>query len=152
MKTNTQLLALIAVISLFISHTTQAQILQTKSEIIEAYGEPFSAGVTKDGENFLYYKIPITTKNSGTYQQCRVMFFKTNSDGSETCYKWKILEPKSEMNYNISSFTNDLVEIGDMKWKDFDRGIFYQIEEKNGACKITAWYDNEASLVRVYKF
>lgn len=145
---------LIGIFLVFFSfgQVAEAQILQTKSEIIATYGEPFSSGVNSDGENYLYYKIPVTTKNSGTYNQCRVLVFKPSTHGEEICYKWKILEPATETNYNITSFTKDLVQVGDMKWKDFDKGIFYTIENVNKICKITAWYENDPGLVRVYKF
>jgi len=131
---------------------TEAQILQSKSEVIEVYGTPFSSGTTKKGENYLYYKIPMTTKSSGTYNQGKVMFFKKEENGNEYCYRFKVLEPSSETLYNITSFNRDLVQTGESEWKDFARGITYHLEEDNGVCKIQAWYDNEVDLVRVYKF
>lgn len=128
-----------------------AQILQTKSEILKDYGEPFSEGVTKSGENYLFYKIPVTTKNSGTYEQRRVIFLKKGDDGTETCYRWKIIEPSSETIYNVSAFSRDLVEIGEFQWKDYGKGIIYEVKEVKGVCKITAWYDNSVDLVKAYK-
>lgn len=129
-----------------------AQILQSRSEVIKTYGDPFYSGTTKNGDNFLYYKTPVTTQASGTYDQRRVLFFKKADDGTEVCYKFKIVEPATETGYNIFSFTRDLVQIDEMKWKDFGKGIIYEVEEKKGVCKITAKYDNEVSLAKVYKF
>ncbi len=137
---------------LFLIPGAQAQILQEKGDVIKEYGEPFSAGVTKSGENYLFYKMPVTTKASGTYNQGRVLYFKTFSDGSEVCYKFKVVEPISETIYNITSFTRDLVQIEDMQWKDYARGIVYNIKEVKGVCLITAEYDNEVSLAKVVKF
>lgn len=134
------------------SPTTQAQILQTRSDVIKTYGEPFHSGVTENGENFLFYKLPVTTKTSGTYNQRRVLFFKDFGDSSEVCYKFKIIEPSSETGYNISSFTKDFVQTSDTQWKDYGKGIIYEVKERKGICTITAEYDNEVGLVRVYKF
>ena len=131
--------------------SANAQILQTKAEILKTYGEPFSEGVTRNGENYLFYKIPVSTKNSGTYEQRRVMFLKKGEDGTETCYRWKIIEPASETGYNVTSFSRDLVQIGEMQWKDYGKGIIYEIKEVKGVCKITAWYDNNVDLAKVYK-
>ena len=143
---------LMGVCLFLIAFSFQAQILQTQEEIIETYGEPFHSGVTQNGEHFLFYKIPVTTKTSGTYDQRRILFFKNFGDGSEVCYKFKIIEPSSETNYNISSFSNDLVQTADSQWKDYSKGIVYEVKEVKGVCLITAEYDNEVGLVRVYKF
>lgn len=143
---------LIFALTLIFSAKVSAQILQTRNEVIDIYGEPFHTGVTEKGENFHFYKIPITTKSSGTYDQRRIMFFKTFDDGSEVCYKFKIVEPSSETLDNIASFSNDLVQTDEMQWKDYGKGIVYSLKEIKGVCLITAEYKNEAGLVRVYKF
>ena len=137
---------------LFLIPTTEAQILQSHSDVLEEYGTPFSSGVTKSGENYLFYKIPITTKTSGTYNQGRILYFKTGDDGVETCYKFKIIEPTTETVFNEISFNRDLVQIADRQWKDYGKGIIYKLEEVKGVCKITAWYDNSVDIVKVYKF
>lgn len=151
MKKNIQLFLGLGLFFLIFGQTADAQILQTKSEVIETYGTPFYSGVSDEGENFLFYKFPVTTNSSGTYYQRRVLFFKKTEDGTETCYKFKIIEPSSETLYNVSSFTRNLVQVKDMQWKDYAKGIVYNVEEVNGVCKITAWYDNEVGLAKVYK-
>ncbi len=152
MKTNYKFLLGIGIMFLFLIPTAEAQILQTQSEVIKEYGTPFSSGVTKKGENYLFYKIPITTKTSGTYNQGKIIYFKTDKDGTETCYKFKIIEPSTETAFNEISFNRDLVQIADRQWKDYGKGIVYTLEEVKGICKITAWYDNSVDLVKVYKF
>ncbi len=152
MKASFKLSLGIGLLFLIASFSANAQILQTRSDIITSYGEPFHEGITKDGENFLFYKTPVTTNSSGTYHQRRVLFFKKADDGTEVCYKWKILEPSSETVNNINSFKENLVQIEDKQWKDFAKGIIYQVDEIKGVCKITAWYDNNVDLVKVYKF
>lgn len=152
MKTNYKFLLGIGIMFLFLIPTTEAQILKTQSEVIEEYGTPFSSGVTKNGENYLFYKIPFTTQTSGTYNQGRIIYFRTDEDGTQTCYKFKIIEPTTETAYNEASFTRDLVQVGDREWKDHAKGITYKLEEVKGICKITAWYDNEVGLAKVYKF
>ena len=136
---------------LFFNQTAEAQILQTHNEILEAYGTPFHEGVTEEGEKFLYYKIPVRTETSGVYSQRKVMFFKKSDDGTEICYKWKVLEPSSELKLNITSFNRNLVQIGDKKWKDYGKSIVYELQKVNGVCAITAWYDSEVELAKVYK-
>ncbi|CAM4050936.1 hypothetical protein [Gillisia limnaea] len=152
MKTKFQFIVGLGIILLFLIPGAQAQILQSKSDVIKEYGDPFSAGVTKSGENYLFYKMPVTTKASGTYNQGRILYFKTFSNGVEVCYKFKIVEPTSETIYNITSFTRDLVQTDDMQWNDYAKGIVYKIKEIKGVCLITAEYDNEVSLAKVYKF
>ncbi len=142
----------IGLIFLIFGQAAEAQILQTKSEVMEIYGTPFYSGTTEKGENYLYYKIPMKTKTSGTYDQGRVLFFEKDEKGIEYCYRFKILEPSSETIYNITAFNRDLVQTGESEWKDFAKGIIYQLKEDNGVCKIQARYDNEVGLVRVYKF
>ena len=150
MKTKIQLFIGITLLFFMFNLESSAQILQTKSEIIKTYGTPFSAGITEDGEHYLFYKIPVTTANSGTYLQRRVMYFN-GENADDTCYKWKIIEPSSETRFNISSFKENLVQTGDMEWKDYGKGIVYKVKEFNGLCKITASYDNEVALAKVYK-
>lgn len=152
MKTKFQFIAGLALMLLFLIPGAEAQILQSKSDVIKEYGEPFSEGVTKSGEKYLYYKIPVTTQASGTYNQGRILYFKTYSNGTDVCYKFKIVEPTSETIYNITSFTRDLVQTDEMQWKDYAKGIVYKIKEVKGVCLITAEYDNEVSLAKVYKF
>lgn len=152
MKPQIKYLLSVGLLLMAFIQTTQAQILQSQEEIVKTYGEPFHSGITEKGEHFLFYKIPVTTKNSGTYNQRRILFFKDFGDGSEICYKFKIIEPSSETNYNISSFSKDLVQTADSQWKDYGKGIIYEVKEVKGVCLITAEYDNEVGLVRVYKF
>ncbi len=151
MKKKFQFIVGIAIMFLFLIPGADAQILQTQEEIIETYGEPFSSGISKQGENYLFYKIPVTTEASGTYNQGWVLYIKTFSNGSEICYKFKIVEPTSETIYNINSFNRDLVQTDDMKWKDHARGITYTVKEVKGVCLITAEYENDVSLAKVYK-
>ncbi len=151
MKKKFQFIVGIAIMFLFLIPGAEAQILQTQEEIIETYGEPFSSGISKKGEKYLFYKIPVTTEASGSYNQGWVLYLKTFSDGSDVCYKFKIVEPTSETIYNITSFNRDLVQTDDMRWKDYARGITYTVKEVKSVCLITAEYDNEVSLAKVYK-
>lgn len=151
MKTHFKLLLATGLLFFLFIPGINSQILQTQEEIIKTYGEPFSSGISKNGENYLFYKIPVTTEASGTYNQGWVLYLKTFSNGSEVCYKFKIVEPTSETIYNINSFNRDLVQTDDMRWKDHARGITYTVKEVKGVCLITAEYDNDVSLAKVYK-
>ena len=151
MKAKITLILGIFLLSLIFSQTAEAQILQTRSEIIETYGTPFSSGVLESGEQYLFYKYPVTTKNSGTYLQRKVLYLKESDNGEVTCFKWKILEPSTETNFNLTSFKENLVQIGENQWKDYGKGIVYELKVKKGVCAITAWYDSEVALAKVYK-
>lgn len=151
MKTKIQLLICSGLFLFLFAPVAEAQILQTREQVLESYGEPFSSGVSRSGENYMFYKVPVKTETSGTFYQCKVLYFKPFANGSETCYKWKIIEPASEAPDNISSFTRQLVQLDDLKWKDFDKGIIYEMEVGEKACKIIAKYDGEAALAKVYK-
>lgn len=152
MKTNFKISLGIGLMFLIFTQSIEAQILQTRSEILETYGTPFCSGTSENDESYLFYKIPVTTEASGTYKQRKVFLFKKSDSGEEICYKFKILEPASETIYNEISFNRNLVETGEKQWKDYSRGIVYRLEEKNGICEITARYDNDVDLVKVYKF
>lgn len=151
MKTKFTLFTAAGLLFLIFGQAADAQILQTRSEVIETLGTPFSSGISEAGETYLYYKTPVRTKTSGTYNQRKVLFFKKFEDGNETCYKWQILEPSSEAKQNMLSFTRNLVQIGDMQWKDYGKGIVYTMELVKGVCSITAKYDEEVALAKVYK-
>lgn len=151
MKTSLRYIFIICFLFLIFGQSAEAQILQTRSEVLSAHGTPFSEGVSESGENYLFYKTPVKTKASGEYEQRKVLFFKKFKDGNETCYKWQILEPSSETKHNMLSFTRNLVQTGDMQWKDYAKGIVYSMELVNGVCAITAQYDEEVSLAKVYK-
>ena len=125
MKTKFHFIVVFGILLMFLITGAEAQILQSKGDVIEEYGEPFSAGITKSGENYLFYKMPVTTKASGTYNQGRILYFKTFSNGDEVCYKFKIVEPTSETIYNITSFTRDLVkEVMKCNGKIMQRELF----------------------------
>ena len=151
MKAIYKFLSAIGFLFFFCFQTADAQIFQTRSEIIETHGTPFYAGVTDKGENYLFYKIPITTESSDTYHQRRILYFKKSQDGTETCYKWKILEPSTETKLNATSFKENLVQVDQNTWKDYGKGIVYEMEVNNRVCSITAWYDNEVAIAKIYK-
>ncbi len=119
------------------------QVLQSRSDIIKENGYGYESGVTDDGTKYIYYDKEVTTEQSGKYTQCKAIYFTKLDDGTEICKFWRILEPKSETNPNVSYMKKNFVEVDYMKWKDYETGILYKIEVEEGLCITTAWYDFE---------
>lgn len=120
-----------------------AQILQTRSEIIQNEGWDYTSGVADDGTKYIYYSKTVYTQASGEYVQGRAFYFITLDDGSEVCFMKKIVEPSSETNPNVAYLKSKLVEVGYMQWKDYENSIIYDVEVEDGLCIIMAWYDNK---------
>ena len=148
MKKTISRILILGVILIISNQQSFGQILQTRSDIIKEYGYDYESGTAVDGTNtkYIVYKKEITTEQSGSYTQRKVIYFSTLDDGTEICNFWKILEPSSETNSNVAYFKKNMVEVDYMKWKDYETGILYKIEVEVGLCIITAWYDFEELL------
>lgn len=125
------------------SISSNAQILQSRSEIIKERGYDYESGVTDSGTKYIYYDEETSTEQSGSYIRRKVFYFASLDDGTEYCQYWKILEPASETNPNVAYFKKRMVEVGKMKWKDYETNVLYTIEVAEGFCVITAWYDTD---------
>lgn len=121
----------------------QAQIFQTKADVIEELGTNYESGVTDDGTDYLVYEQEFTTDASGTYTRYKAFYFVELEDGTEVCNMWKISEPSSETNPTVAYFKDKFVEVGYMQWKDYETEIVYDVEVDDGVCLVTAWYDNQ---------
>lgn len=119
------------------------QIGHSRSEIIKEKGYDYESGTTDDGTKYISYEEDVTTEQSGTYTQLKVIYFITTDDGTETCVGYRILEPSSETNTNVALLKKSFVEIDYMKWKDYEKEIIYTIEVKEGVCILTASFDFE---------
>jgi hypothetical protein len=128
---------------LLCSLSIKAQLFQTRSIIIEEYGHEYTTGVTDDGTKYIVYDKRLFTNASGTYTQTKAIYFTILENGSEICYMWKILEPSSETNTNVTLFKSKFVEIDYLQWKDYETNIIYDIDVKDELCIITAWWDNK---------
>ena len=58
MKPNFKLAIGIGLLFLIASFSANAQILQTRADVINTYGEPFHEGVTRMGKTFYSIKFP----------------------------------------------------------------------------------------------
>ena len=143
MKKTISRILILGVILIISNQQSFGQILQTRSDIIKEYGYDYESGVTDDGTKYIYYDKEVTTEQSGKYTQCKAIYFTKLDDGTEICKFWRILEPKSETNPNVSYMKKNFVEVDYMKWKDYETGILYKIEVEEGLCITTAWYDFE---------
>lgn len=125
------------------SQPIKAQLLQTRADIIKINGYGYTSGVTDGGTKYITYEKQMNTNASGNYTQVKAIYFTKLDNGSEICYMWKIIEPSSETNSNVSLLKKDFVEIAYMQWKDYEKNIIYDIDVKDGLCIITAWWDVE---------
>ncbi len=138
-------LILLFVISYFLIsiNTVTAQIFESRADIIAELETEYKTGETENGTKFIYYDTEYTTEPSGEFTQRRYVYFTTMDDGKEICHMWKLMEPASETNTNVSYLKKRYVELEYMQWKDYEREVIYNIEVKDGICTTWVWYDNE---------
>lgn len=121
----------------------KAQLFQTREDIINEFGPEYGTGVTDEGNNYIFYHKKVRTDASGIYIQTQAIYFVKHADGTEVCYKWKIFEPSSETNSNVAQCKSKFVEIGDMRWKDYENSIIYDIYVEDETCIITSLGDKK---------
>ena len=121
--------------------SSTAQLAVTKADIIAEFGYDYQSGIADDGTPYIYYERSMETVQSGVYTQVKAMYFFTTETGETLCYMWKVFEPDTETNYNVSYYNNQYVKIGSMKWKDYRTGVVYSIHVAEGLCVITAWLE-----------
>src|SRR5690606_21355693 len=109
-----------------------AQIFQTKEDVIKEYGTNYEADVANDGSPYLLYEEDFNTKASGAYTRSKAIYFVKTEDGTEVCNMWKIFEPSSETNPNVAYFKEKFVEVDYMQWKDYENDILYDIAVSDG--------------------
>ena len=125
------------------SEQSFGQIGQNRRDIIKEKGYDYKPGTADDGTKYISYKEEFTTEQSGTYTRLKAIYFTTIDDGTDICHYWRIYEPSSETNPWVSYFKKRFVEVDYMKWKDYESNIIYEldVEDIDGICIITAWYD-----------
>lgn len=141
MKTQTLKTLFLGILLLAFVQDASGQIGESRRDIIKEKGRDYEKGVTDEGNNYIGYEEEFTTERSGTYTRYKAYFFTKFDDGSEVCHSWKIIEPSSETNPWVSTFKRDLVEIGYMKWKDYESNIIYTVKVDEGFCIVSAWFD-----------
>lgn len=123
---------------LFLSlQTLKAQIGQSRNDIIKEYGYNYTTGTTDDGHEYIEYKKDVNTNASGNYTEYNVYYFEKTDDGREFCYFRRRIEPSSETNIDVAYLKSKFVEIGTMRWKDYENNIIYDIVVKDGFCTTT---------------
>ena len=143
MKTIISTILMLGVILIISNQQSFGQLFQTRSEIIKEHGPDYESDTSSNGTKYIVYKTELTTEESGSYTQHRVIYFTTLDDGTEYCYFWQIFEPASETNPNMDYFNKNMTVVDFLKWKDDESGILYQIHVEDEICIITSWYDFE---------
>ncbi|MGM1055441.1 MAG: hypothetical protein ACQEWG_06105 [Bacteroidota bacterium] len=127
------------------------QISLSQEEVIEQYGLDFREGIF-EGNSYLLYTNPTSTKSSGFFIIQKIMFFKKSNDGNAYCYKFQLVEPVSEMKINIDIYNRDLNQVGFQHWIDLSDGVHYRIEERENFSLITAWVNDETPEISETSF
>lgn len=111
MKKFIHLKSVITLLLFLFTFISKAQISLSQEEIINEYGTDYQEGIY-EGNSYLLYMNPVTTKTSGFYIQQKVMFFKITNDGNSYCYKFQLLEPGSELKINIDIYNRNIEQVG----------------------------------------
>jgi len=119
-----------------------AQVGSTKAEIIKKYGANFEEGNTDGDTPYIVYKEEFETEASGKYTRKSAFFFTENKSKELICFTRKTIEPSSEIN-NFVKYYNSLgfVKINELKWKDYENNMVYELEVDDGYCILTAYMD-----------
>jgi len=142
MKKFIYLKIVITLLLFFFTFISKGQISLSQEQIIEEYGTDYLEGIY-NGNSYLLFKNPVSTKTSGSFIQQKIMFFKNANDGNAYCFMFQLLEPDSEMKINIDIYNRDIEPVGYMHWLNPADGVNYRIEQSKGFCLITAWLGNE---------
>lgn len=135
MKFNFQLSFGIGLLFLIFAQTTQAQILQTRSEIMETYGSPFCSGTSENDESYLFYKIPVTTENSGTYHQRKVFLFKNQITGRKYALNGRSLNRLPKLIIISCHLTVTLYRQGNGNGKIMEKELYISWKRKKAFVK-----------------
>lgn len=128
----------IVFLQLVTSKYVNAQIFNTRADIINEHGKAYTAGVSEDGFKYLIYVKNVRTKSGRSYDQTTVYYFVTAKDKTEICHRWKKVVPSSETNIWVKALKESYVELSDTMWKDYENNIVYGMDVKNGSCIVQA--------------
>ena len=132
------------IIILLITLSSKAQLLMSKTDVTEEYGDDYKTGTTDDGKDYIFYEKELETDASGKYIQQKVIYFVELAEGEKFCNAWKIIEPSSEANSVVNHIMDEgLVKVDNMQWKDYETNILYHVKVDEGLCILTAIYDEE---------
>lgn len=137
-------ISLILFLTTFYSYTINAQIFKTQYEIIKEEGSDYNRGVAENGFEFISYYKSMNSEVSGEFTQAKAFYFYKREDGIKICNRYKIIEPASETNSNVTMMKKSgLVEIDYMQWKDYENEVLYIISVKDGYCTFDAMWNRD---------
>jgi hypothetical protein len=111
MKKFIHLKTLLTLLLFFFTFISKGQISLSPEEIIERYGTDYQEGVF-DGNLYLLFSNPVSTKTSGSFIYQKIMFFKKANDGNAYCYMFQLLKPGSEWKTIIDMYNRDIKPVG----------------------------------------
>ena len=125
--------------------TTKAQIGMTKTEALEAYSENFSReSKTSSGTEYIILEKHLENKISGKFVQYKAIYFDLEIDGNYMCSSYKIIEPSSEVNNWIKVLKeSNYVKLSDLKYKDYEKSLIYEVSVDDDACFLNVYFDNK---------
>ncbi|WP_218597752.1 hypothetical protein [Polaribacter sp. NJDZ03] len=123
--------------------TLNAQIGLTKAEIIEEFGTTFEEDKTTDDKTpYIVYEKEFDTKASGKYTRKSAFYFTENKSKELICFLRKVIEPSSEINSFVKYYNGKgYVKINELKWKNYENNIAYELEIDDGSCILSVYRD-----------
>jgi hypothetical protein len=129
-------------VALLIPYSSYAQIFETRANIINEYGMPFSEGETEI-HTYIVYNIEYRTEGYEPFNRMKVYYFFP-SEGEEICYAYKVYDPISHMENTIDYLNKHLTRISDVKWRDPETSYVYSISTYDDFCILTVrWVGDE---------
>jgi hypothetical protein len=110
---------LLIISAILIAFTCNAQLGNTKAEIVEQYGTNYTSDRTSD-DNILYilYDIPINQGTENEYMRGKVFYFQEVNETLQ-CHLFANIDPINQINMWVKHLNSKYVPSGDMRWLDY---------------------------------
>lgn len=143
-----QIKHLIVLLIIIVGVDLNAQIFSTKNEIIQLKGKDYTTNFTDDGNEYMLYINEDVNRHGETYYYSEVfILYKVKNIDEPICLTKKLFQPSYLINEIVPILKRDYVEIGYLKFKDYETDMIYDVELKEGEdykfCIITIYHDNK---------
>lgn len=141
-----QLKCIILLILVFFGIKLDAQVLRSKSEVIELKGNEYTSGFTKEGNEYLLFTQVGEDKYGDTYPYAeQYIFYELENMEEPICIIKKIFEPSSMINEIVPILKRDYAELSYLKFKDYETNMIYKVDlleiDDTKYCTITIYFD-----------
>jgi hypothetical protein len=134
---------LLAVLSVLLSpFIANAQIFESRANIISEHGEPFEEGKT-DFYTSITYITEYNLEGIEPFSRIKTIYFFP-SDGEEICYAYKVYDPISHLESTIDYCNKHYRRLSDIKWRDPETSMVYLVGTYEEFCTIIVrWGEDE---------